>query len=623
MNPLSFFKSLTPKRCLILMITLLSVLYSLPNFYGEQPALQVSKSSGIALTPQEQTELHNVLQQGNMQPLGLQHHAHLTTWLFRNTDAQLQARDLLANHFGNKYQLGLNLAPMTPAWLQSIGATPMKLGLDLRGGVHLLLDVDVASVMQTRQKGDLHQLKTMLRDANLHTISITKPDAYTMDMAFASSAQADTAAKTLGSKWPDHELKIIEKGSAHHVVLRITPAQRQNIRSYLIDKTIITINKRVNELGVSEAVVQRQGQNYISVDLPGIQDAARAKAILGKTATLRFHLQDMTHDPFVAQTQGAPMGSRLFLHHGRPVLLENFAVLKGDSITYASATMRDGRPAVTIRLGGGGENRFNQITGANIGRPLAVVYVESKQRTDMVQGKAVLRRYQHEKVINIATIQSALGTQFEITGIGSRKEAEDLSLLLRSGSLAAPVTIIQETTIGPSLGKANIVKGVQSLEVGALLVIVFMLAYYRLFGLVANLALILNVFMILALLSLVGMTLTLPGIAGIVLTVGMAVDANVLINERIREELRLGMSPLASIKAGYERAFSTIVDANITTLIVALILFGLGSGSVKGFAVTLSIGLLCSMLTAITFTRVLVDAIYTPERKLTKLSIGV
>lgn len=614
----SFFK-----RLAMLLLAVISIVYSLPNFYGEQPALQVSSIQGKVLSTTQTEDLMKSLQKANIQPLRVQKHDHLVTLLFRNTDDQLRARDLLAPIYANQYRFGLNLASMTPKWLQAIGATPMKLGLDLRGGMHLLLDVDVENVLKAKQDGDRHQLKTLLRDARIHTLHIQQPSAHTIDLAFADDDLAQKAEKLLTDKWPSYQIKRFTNKTGIHIQATMPAAQLQQMKSYLIEKTIATINNRVNELGVSEAIVQRQGSDYISVDLPGIQDAARAKEILGKTATLKFHLQDVTHDPYKAQNEGAPLGSRLYFYKGRPVLLQNMSVLKGDSITFATATMRDGRPAVSIRLGGGGESRFNQITADNIGRPLAVVYVESKQHTEMVRGQPVVRRFTEEKVINIATIQSALGTQFEITGIDSQKNAEDLSLLLRSGALAAPVNIIQETTVGPSLGQANIEKGIRSLEVGALLVVLFMLAYYRTFGMVANLALILNIFMILALLSLVGMTLTLPGIAGIVLTVGMAVDANVLINERIREELRLGMQPLASIKAGYDRAFSTIVDANITTLIVALILFGLGSGSVKGFAVTLTIGLLCSMLTAITFTRTIVDSIYHSKKIVKSLSIGI
>lgn len=555
------------KYFLLLGLILLGLIYAAPNLYGENPAIQISaKISGDKKTLPVDTALlervESILKKNHLSYLNSEHEQDTLLLRFADTDVQLRARDEIVMDLGDNYVVALNLAPRTPHWLRAVGANPMKLGLDLRGGVHFLLDVDIDSVLKAKTEGDL--------------------------------SQADKKA------------------------------ERDKVTDYAIEQTITTLRNRVNELGVSEASVQRQGTHHVSVDLPGIQDTTRAKDIIGKTATLRFQLADVEHDlRTVLASNKIPVGTHLFQDdEGRPVLLQDPVILKGTSVTYASFVSRDGRPAVNIRLGGGDESLFHRITANNIGRPLAVVYVETKSEQKKVGNKTVILRHLIERVISVATIQSALGNDFDITGLPNQRYAENLALLLRSGALAAPVTIIQELTVGPSLGKANIHQGILSVEIGSLLVILFMLFYYRLFGLVADFALLLNIVFIVAILSILGATLTLPGIAAIVLTVGMAVDANVLINERIREELRQGMSPNASIRAGYERAFSTIVDANVTTLIVGLILFVLGSGAVKGFAIILIIGLLSSMVTAIFCTRIIIQLIYS-DRHVKKLSIGI
>ena len=443
-----------------------------------------------------------------------------------------------------------------------------------------------------------------------------------MSITLKNDADTQEAKIIAGKTLSGYKIKI-SKDDPNTIIASLSKQNTQDMTDYALEKTITTLNNRVNELGVSEAVIQRQGEKNISVDLPGIQDTTRAKEILGKTATLRFHLVDDTQDANNAKFNGAPLGTKLYDYEGRPILLKNQIVLSGASVTFAQAVTQDARPAVFIKLGGGGESLFHKITGKNVGNRLAVVYVETEIKKQMIDGKWVIKHIPHERIISAAVIRSALGNSFEVSGLYSQEEAENLALLLRSGSLAAPVDIVQEMTVGPSLGKANIYKGVLSVAIGSLLVILFMLAYYRLFGLVANIALVFNVIIIVALLSLLGATLTLPGIAGIVLTVGMAVDANVLINERIREELRNGMNPLDCISAGYDRAFTTIVDANVTTLIVAMILFSLGSGSVKGFAITLTIGLLASMLTSIYFTRAIIDVIYNRNKDVKSISIGI
>ncbi len=409
------------------------------------------------------------------------------------------------------------------------------------------------------------------------------------------------------------------------MIATLSPSELNNIRQTTIEQTMSILRNRVNELGVGEAVVQQQGANRVAVDLPGIQDAARAKQILGGTATLEFHLVDSTHDAQVAaQTGVVPIGTKLYYMNQQPILLKRQVVLSGDSITSAMSgfDQQSATPSVNMSLGGGGESLFNRITRENIGKRMAIVYVESKTTSSLVGGKLVRKTKRVQRVISAPVIQSALGTNFQITGLSSNEEATNLALLLRAGALPAAIYSVEERTVGPSLGKENVRRGLISLEVGMLLILITMLFYYRLFGLIANISLFLNLVLLVALLSIIDATLTLPGIAGIVLTVGMAVDANVLIYERIREELRHGMSPQMAIHAGYERAFSTIIDANVTTLIVAVVLFAVGTGAVRGFAVTLSIGLLTSMLTGITFTRAMVNLIY-GGRKVKRLSIGI
>jgi preprotein translocase subunit SecD len=463
-----------------------------------------------------------------------------------------------------------------------------------------------------------------LRSNNIRYAGLQFQKPGNIVIQFRDIENLNQAYNSLPNQYRDYTFTKNTDAGRFELIATLNQTAIANIANYAVDQNMAILTKRVNELGVSEAVVQRQGQNEISIDLPGVQDTARAKEILGKTATLKWQLVDTDNDAAAAASTGiTPLGDKLYFYENQPILIKNQVILRGDSITYATASMgENGRPAVNIRLGGGGENQFARVTAENVGKPLSVIYVETNPQTQVINGKTVTTRKQTERVINVATIQSALTNNFEITGLSSAKYAQDLALLLRSGALTAPVAIIQERTVGPSLGAANIQKGVMSLIIGTALVVLFMILYYRLFGLIADLALVLNLVFIVAILSLLGATLTLPGIAGIVLTVGMAVDANVLIFERIREELRLGMSPQASIHTGYERAFVTIVDANVTTLIVALILFALGSGSVKNFAITLTIGILTSMVTANFFTRAIVNLIY-GGRSVKWLSIGI
>jgi preprotein translocase subunit SecD len=608
------------KYVVFIIIILCGIIYAIPNLFGEDPAIQISSSNATNLPKDLSLRVQGTLTNAHLPYRSIEEKNGNLFIRFKNADTQLKARDLLKDTLDDSYVVALNLASKTPKILQAFGASPMKLGLDLRGGVYFLLDVDIDTLMKARLEGESHHVSNELRQERIRYTSIHL-DPSGMIIQFPNETMQDQAYSVLPRKFQDFSI-VKEKQVGYALKATLTEEAINKIIDFAVEQNMAILNNRVNELGISEAVVQRQGQHHISVELPGVQDTARAKDIIGKTATLKFQMVDTEHDAL--NSGSLPLSSRLYNYEGHPVLLKNQIILNGNSITYATASYgEDGRPNVQVRLGGGGETLFHRVTSDNIGKPMAVVYVETKTEQKRLNGKLVPIHKQIEHIINVATIQSALGNNFQITGLNNEKYAENLALLLRSGALTAPIDFAEERTIGPSLGAANIQRGLLSLAVGSLLVFFFMVIYYRLFGLFADLALCLNIIFIVAILSILGGTLTLPGIAGIVLTVGMSVDANVLINERIREEIRNGMSPIASIRAGYERAFSTIVDANVTTLIVALVLFALGSGSVKSFAVTLTIGLATSMVTAIYFTRTLINFFYRNKKQVQRLSIGI
>ncbi|OGO94476.1 MAG: protein-export membrane protein SecD [Coxiella sp. RIFCSPHIGHO2_12_FULL_44_14] len=606
----------------VLLITLIvfAVIYALPNLYGEDPSVQISPKESTTLDATLIGQLETALKQQQIPYLSMKQSPGFVTVRFSDTEAQLKAQDIIQATLGNKYSVALNLASRTPKWLLAIGARPMKLGLDLRGGIHFLLDVDTDALVQLQESGDIHTMGVDLRNAQIRYQSITQPDKTHVTIEFRNLQDRDQAQILLQKNFPNY--LFITNNLA--LSATFSPSALTQIQQNAIEQITTILRTRINELGVAEPVVQQQGVNHISVDLPGIQDMARAKDIIGKVATIRLQLQDVEHNAeTAAQTGVIPAGTKLYFYQGQPILLKNQVILHGTSIINAVSTIGDdGRPTVQVRVSGSEASAFNQITAANVGRSIAAVYIETQTTKKLENGKVVTTHIPVEKVINLAIINSALGNNFQITGLESMAYAKELALLLRSGAYPVPVDFIQERVVGPSLGKENIHMGVLSTEIGSLLVIAFMVVYYRFFGLIADLALILNILFIIAILSLLGATLTLPGIAGIVLTVGIAVDANVLVNERIREELRNAMSPQASIHAGYGRAFATIVDANVTTLIVAMVLFAVGSGLVQGFAVTLTIGILCSMVTAIFFTRAVVNLIY-GRRKIKQLPIGI
>jgi len=612
------------KYVLIVVVMIASFIYAMPNLYGEYYAVQIMGSAGAVVDKNVQQQATEALKAANVPIYDEQFQGQTLLIRFKTTDAQLKAKEVIQTTVGDQYIVALNLSPATPDWLKSLNAMPMKLGLDLRGGVHFLLQVDVDSVMKQRVEGDLRGMGQAMRDARIRYAGINRKSSDEVELLFRGEEAASKAYSFVSSHYP--EFKWVKQPSGNDFVLlgTLSPAALYQVHQEVLEQAMNILRNRVNELGVSEAIVQQQGESRISVDLPGIQDTAEAKNILGKTATLEFHIVDVEHSAAQAEKDGiAPPDTRLYNYEGTPLLLKNQIVLRGASIVSATSGFgEDGRGNVSVRLGGGGESLFTKTTAESIGKPMAVVFVEVKSVPKMQDGKQVIDYQTDRKIISVATIQSALGNNFQITGIKSQDEARTLALLLRAGALPAPVTYIEERQVGPSLGEQNIRMGMMSVEVGMGLVVVFMAVYYGLMGIIADIALVMNLVLIVALLSLLGATLTLPGIAGIVLTVGMAVDANVLIFERIREEIRRGMGIQASIHAGYERAFITIVDANITTLIVMLILFSLGSGVVKGLAITVTVGLITSMFTAITGTRAIVNLIY-GGRNLKRISIGI
>lgn len=610
------------KNLMLVLIAILGFIYVIPNLYTEYPVVQVSSEAPMD-PPALEAQIKAALNKAKLSYRAISVNDDRLEVRFSSTDTQLLARDLIKHTLGKQFTVALNLAPSTPAWLSAIYAEPMKQGLDLRGGVHFLLEVDIESVVNRRYEGMIKTIGQDLREAGIRYAGIRFVLDKGINVIFRDAGTREDAATELREKYPS--LLFSQSNDGLMLMATLSPGELSAIRQNTIEQTMSILRNRVNELGVGEAVVQQQGATRVAVDLPGIQDAARAKQILGGTATLQFNLVDQENDPQIAKQTGAvPLGSKLYVMDGHPILLKRQVVLSGDSITSAvsSFDQQSATPAVQIQLGGGGESYFTKITRENIGKRLAIVYVETKTETEGSGADAKRVTHREERVISAPVIQSVLGNNFQITGLSDSKEASNLALLLRAGALPAAIYPVEERTVGPSLGKENIRRGIISLEVGMGLILVLMLVYYRFFGLVANVALLLNLILLCALLSIIGATLTLPGIAGIVLTVGMAVDANVLIYERIREELRHGLSPQAAIYAGYDRAFSTILDANISTLIVGIVLFSIGTGPVRGFAVTLSLGLLTSMLTGVTYTRAIVNAFY-GGRQVKKLSIGI
>ncbi|EGQ9319789.1 protein translocase subunit SecD [Vibrio cholerae] len=609
-------------KYLMVMLTIaVAALYALPNIYGEDPAIQITGARGASVDMSTLDAVTDALNKAQLsqKSIALENGSILVR--FNDTDTQISARDIISEALGKDKIVALNLAPSTPDWLESIGAAPMKLGLDLRGGVHFLMEVDMDAAMEKLVSQQEEAFRSDLRDEKIRYRAI-RPLSDAVEVTLRDAEQLAQTKLLLESKHRDMTFTTSESDGRFVLVAKFTEARLQEIRNYAVEQNITILRNRVNELGVAEPLVQRQGATRIVVELPGVQDTARAKEILGATAILEFREVDDKADLAAAAAGRAPAGSEIkFDRNGRPVVLKKRVILGGSSITDASSSADEyGRPQVNISLDSEGGNKMSAFSKKNIGKLMATVFAEYKDSGKRSpEGKVILTK--HEEVINQATIQSALGRNFRITGIDSPAEAHNLALLLRAGALIAPISIVEERTIGPSMGQQNIDMGIQACIWGMVAVMLFTVLYYRKFGMIANIALMANLVLIIGVMSMIpGATMTLPGIAGIVLTVGMAVDANVLIFERIREELREGKNPQQAIHQGYANAFSTIADANITTLITAIILFAVGTGAIKGFAVTLSIGILTSMFTAIVGTRCIVNLLYGGKR-INKLSI--
>ncbi|MGY6771787.1 protein translocase subunit SecD [Gallibacterium sp. ZY190522] len=606
------------KNLMVIFVVVIGILYALPNLYGEDPAVQISGTRGQLATEQTLSDVRQVLEQNQLpiKSIALENGSILAK--FTSTDEQLLAKDKILEKLGNNYSVALNLAPATPAWLTDIGAGPMKLGLDLRGGVRFLMEVDLKSVLAKQQEQLQDSLRTELRKEKFVYKAIQSGENYSTVITLADNISPSDVVRILKRKHANWD--VVSDGQ--NVTLTLSENELTRLRKSAVEQNITILRKRVNELGVAEPVVQQQGADRIVVELPGVQDTARAKEILGATATLEFRMVNQTANLAAAENGMVPSDSELqHDRNGTPVVVYRKTILGGEHITDANSGNDEyGRPQVNISLDSEGGNIMSEATKTAIGKPMATVYSEYKDSGKKDEnGKAILTK--HEEVINVATIQSRLGNTFRITGINSPAEAQNLSVLLRSGALIAPIQIVEERTIGPSLGAQNIEQGMKASFWGLLIVILFMALYYRKFGLIANLALLANIVILVGLMSLIpGATLSMPGIAGIVLSVGMSVDANVLIFERIKEELRNGRSVQQAINEGYNGAFSSIFDANLTTILTAVILYAAGSGPVKGFAITLSLGVAISMFTAITGTRAVVNFLYGGKR-ISKLSI--
>ncbi|MCP3669727.1 MAG: protein translocase subunit SecD [Gammaproteobacteria bacterium] len=610
------------KNLLVAVVVLIGLFFALPNAFDQDPSIEVSGTRRAEVNSGTESKVKTAMESAGIAFKAVEAGNNKLLIRFNDSESQLLAQDKLTAALGSDYVTALTLLPDLPWWLEAVDAQPMYLGLDLRGGIHVLIDVDIdAAVKQAleRYQGDI---RTLLRENKLRYVTVTKKDSAVL-VKFRDMALRDKALDVIGGQFRGLKLDSLDDAGAFFVTAAMDQAEQKEARRFALQQNITTLRNRVNALGVAEPIIQQQGERRIVVQLPGAQDPSKIKELLGATATLEYRLEDTEGNLQDALAGKIPVGSRLYkTRDGQPILLKKRLIVTGNQITDARSgfDQNSGSPAVVVQLDGAGGRRMRNVTFENVGKPMAVVFIENRTETREVDGKLVKRKVVVEEVISVANILEPFGSRFQTTGLDSSSEAHDLALLLRSGALAAPIEIVEERTIGPSLGQDNIDQGFRSVMIGLVLVMIFMAVYYRVFGLVANLALMMNLVLIVSILSALQATLTLPGIAGIVLTVGMAVDANVLIFERIREEIGVGSTPQASIHAGYSKALSTIVDANITTLIAAVVLFSFGTGPIKGFAVTLFIGILTSMFTAIIGTRAVVNLVY-GSRRVKKLAI--
>ena len=627
------------KYILILVILVISTLYALPSLYPDEPAVQISGAkAGTTIDSTVIQKAEQILKSENISSHDNTFTNNAALLRLSSSEAQLKAKDALSKELGENYTVALNLAPTTPAWLQKIGAKPMKLGLDLRGGVHFLLEVDMDKAIEQRMETSSTDLRREFRDNKIKFNSLSLNNN-TITIQFANNEDRAAVMDFLRRDGNKYNQQALATDTGSTLKLTYNDTTKQDIQSYALNQNLTTLRNRINELGVAEALVQTQGSNRIVVELPGVQDTAEAKRVLGRTANLEFRLVSDLNDQYIDRMSGKyngqplPPGTEVFayesLDSGRELLLNRNRILTGERVQNASSgfSQDSGGAEVNITLDTAGGKLMSDATRTAVGKRMAVLFIENKQKitsvVDPVTGTMTEVRtpYTESVVINAATIQAVLGSSFRITGLDSPQESAELALMLRAGALAAPMYFVEERVVGPSLGQENIDKGVTSTVVGFLLVAIWMVVFFRLFGLIADFALVVNLAMLLTVMSWIGASLTLPGIAGIVITIGMAVDANVLICERIREEMRWGASPKQAIIAGYDRAYNTILDSNLTTFLVAFILFAIGTGPIKGFAVTLMIGIVCSMFTAITVTRAIIQLIYGRKRNLNKLSI--
>lgn len=607
------------KNLMVIIITLIGGLYALPNLYGEDPSVQISGTRGQEATTETLAQVNNALASLNISPKATQLENGSILVRLEKDDQQLPAKEKISEVLGDKYSVALNLAPATPTWLTDIGGSPMKRGLDLRGGVRFLMEVDMNTAMQKQQESLQDSLRSDFRKEKIGYKAVKKGENFATVIEFNDSADADKAVRLVKRT---HTTLEATYNSPTEVTFALSATGLSSARDMAIEQNLSILRKRVEELGVSEPTIQRQGADRIVVELPGVQDTARAKELLGATATLEFRLVNDTVNPEAATRGIVPADSELkYMQDGRPMVLKRKPSLGGEHIIDANSGKDDrGLPQVSIKLDSDGGTQMAEITKSAVGKPMATLYSEFKDsgRRD-ANGKVILEK--HEEVINVATINSRLGNQFQITGINSPAEAQNLAVLLRSGALIAPIVIVEERTVGASLGADNVEKGVEAGMYGLMLTIVFCLVYYKMFGVFASIALTVNMILTMGLMSLIGATLTMPGIAGIVLAVGMSVDANVLIYERIKEELRNGRSVQQAIHEGYNGAFTSIFDSNLTTILTSLVLYAVGTGPVKGFAITLALGVMISMFTAITGTRMLVNWVYGGNKRVKKLWI--
>ncbi len=622
------------KYLLILAVVVVGFVYALPNIYGEYPAVQISPTRTAKVDQGVLGMVEDQLKRANVPYVGAVLEDKGARIRFTDTETQIRARDLVQKALGEQYVVALNLLPATPGWLEALRAKPMYLGLDLRGGVHFLMQVDMAAVLKKAEESYVDDMRRVMREKKVQYLTVTRFDRGGIEIRFRDAAERDKGRDLVRKELPDLEFTDAERGGEFVLNAKLKQTAVVEKSRFALEQNMNSLRNRVNELGVAEPIIQQQGQDRIVVQLPGVQDTAKAKEILGRTATLEIMMVDEEHDLGGALAGQVPAGSKLYkMRDGRPILLKNRLIYSGDNIVDAAPGFESqtGSAIVSIKLDARGAAINQRVTGENVGKRMAVVYIEIKSEPKLDEsGKPVLDANGRplrvskrvEEVITAPVIRSQLGARFQIEGLDSVQEANELSLLLRAGAFAAPVEIIEERTVGPSLGADNIAKGFHSTWVGFAAIAVFMSVYYVIFGLISVLALAINVLLLVALLSMLQATLTLPGMAGIALTVGMAIDANVLINERIREELRNGNTPQASIYAGYERAFGTILDSNVTNLIAGLALFMFGTGPIKGFAVVLCLGILTSMFSAVMVSRSLVNLIYGGRRKLEKIPIG-